>query len=137
MRLMHVRPYQEAFEIFQRVRLGNDPLSLLQDIQHAEILLPQAISGTYGDTELTRLDSEALEKSRLIVPSHPWTTIAGAGLVSSLISAFFETDHNYLIPLIHASSFIHDMRTKADGEAAYCSPTLVNAICALKCVSNL
>jgi hypothetical protein len=69
------------------------------------------------------------------VPARPWTVLAGDGLVSELVSAFFTYDHCSGIPFVDQECFLADMRAEDITQARFCSPFLVNAICALRCVS--
>lgn len=67
-------------------------------------------------------------------PARPWTAVAGDGLVSNLVSHFFELEHRFLTSHIDREVFIDEM-IEADAEKAeFCSPLLVNAICALSSV---
>jgi hypothetical protein len=87
------------------------------------------------DPRLLKLNQEALETVPIKVPARPWTIVAGDGIVSELITEFFANDHLYFFPPIDRMAFLGDMQ-KADIEnARYCSPLLVNAICAHRCVS--
>ena len=133
--LMHKRSHQEAHEIFKRIRSTNDPIAILQSIKDAELLLSRPLPGVYNDPRIQRLDADSIQNSSIKVPARPWTMVAGDGIVSELITNFFENDHGYLVPLIHRGSFLKEMRTRSAREAKYCSPTLVNSICALKCVN--
>ena len=38
--LIHERPYVEATEIFRRIRMNDDPLTVLKLIKEADLLLP-------------------------------------------------------------------------------------------------
>jgi len=77
-------------------------------------------------------------------PAHTWTTVTDdADLVASLCTQFFMWEqpfYNY----INRSAFLEDMCSVgpgSDGDAEtwtreFCSPCLVNAICALGCMSS-
>jgi hypothetical protein len=82
------------------------------------------------------VDREALDLAPIKVHARPWTIVADDGIVSELISGFFEVDHLYYIPAIDRDTFLDDMEKANIREAKYCSPLLVNAICAYRCVSN-
>ncbi|KAK0736760.1 hypothetical protein B0T21DRAFT_288626 [Apiosordaria backusii] len=125
------RPDNEAFEIFQRLRQAKDPLVTLQHIRDADTLLmvPSISCMATFDKERIDIENNALAGSPLRVPSQPWTSIAGDGLVSHLISSLFQWDHPFIIPFIDREVFLRDMRK---GEGPYCSAFLVNAICAFR-----
>lgn len=121
-------------EILNRLRSTNDPIAVLKSVRQADILLPN-LSGTGSQTpRLQKLDTEALQHSTIRVPARPWTIVAGDGIISELVTNFFQNDHGYLVPFIYRDSFIRDMKSQSSKEASYCSSTLLNAMCALKCV---
>jgi hypothetical protein len=132
------RPQQEAQDIFHRIRTSQDPLHVLQSIKDADILLSYSTSIIPGevDPRLKKLDREALDLVPIKVHARPWTVVADDGIVSELISGFFEVDHLYYIPAIDRDTFLDDMKKTNIVEAKLCSPLLVNAICAYRCVSN-
>ncbi|KAJ2975588.1 hypothetical protein NUW58_g8308 [Xylaria curta] len=127
------RPEPEAYNIFQRLRAGDGPIALAHSIRQAELLLPPTTTGGH-DASLTlqQLDSKALEGSPIKIPAQPWTIVAGDGIVSELISAWFKWDNAFLYPFIDRECFIRDMSIGDVKSAQYCSPFLVNAICALR-----
>jgi hypothetical protein len=84
---------------------------------------------------LESLDFSALSISNLKLQAQPWTAVAGDGLVSELISSFFAYDNCFYLPFIDRECFLHDMQAGDTNKADFCSPLLVNAICALRCVS--
>lgn len=133
------RPENEAFEIYRRLRNSDDPFKTLQQFRDAETLLMLPVSNVPGtnDAGMSRLDAEALAKSPIQVPARPWTTVAGNGIVSSLISALFKWDDSLIYAFIDKELFLRDMRRGDPLTAQYCSPLLVNAICALRSVSCL
>ncbi|GAW13360.1 hypothetical protein ANO14919_027440 [Xylariales sp. No.14919] len=127
------RPEPEAYNIFQRLRLVDDPIALAHSIRQAELLLPVGVPEDSDKfTTLRKLELDALEKSPIKIPARPWTTIAGDGIVSELISAWFKWDHSFLYPFIDRECFIREIRAAEPRGAKYCSPFLVNAICALR-----
>lgn len=84
---------------------------------------------------LESLDLDALNASNLKLQAQPWTTVAGDGLVSELLSSFFACDNWFSLPFVDEGSFLNDMQAGDIGKAGFCSPLLVNALCALRCVS--
>jgi hypothetical protein len=85
---------------------------------------------------LESLDSSASSISNLKLCARPWTTLVGNGLVSELVSSFFANDNCFYLPFIDQECFLHDMQAGDIDNADFCSPLLVNAICALRCVSK-
>lgn len=129
----------EANEVFSRLRASGDPLAVLQAVKDSSLLFlnPDLYSHpTSSDPRLERLDLDALRASTFRVTARPWTVVAGDGLVSELISSFFAWDDAFFYPFIHRQAFIDDMRQNNPDTAQYCSPFLVNAICASRCVSR-
>jgi hypothetical protein len=80
-------------------------------------------------------EPKTLANNAIRVHARPWTILAGNDLVSELISAFFTHDHCFRIPFVDEICFLNDMRAGDICKAKFCSPFLVNAICALRCVS--
>jgi hypothetical protein len=82
-------------------------------------------------------DLDALGTSNLKLQAQPWTTVAGDELVSELLSSFFACDNWFYLSFIDQESFLRDMQAGDVGKAGFCSPLLVNAMCALRCVSAI
>ncbi|KHO00658.1 uncharacterized protein MAM_01436 [Metarhizium album ARSEF 1941] len=82
--------------------------------------------------QLERLDRQALEGSIIKVPARPWTMVVGDGLVSELVTNLFNFDGTYLFPALDKDAFIEDMRSGDVKRSTYCTPLLVNAICAVQ-----
>jgi hypothetical protein len=82
------------------------------------------------------LESDILASNAIRVYARPWTTLASNDLVSELISAFFTHDHCSRIPFVDQVCFLNDIQAGDISKANFCSPFLVNAICALRCVSS-
>jgi hypothetical protein len=85
---------------------------------------------------LETLDVAALSKSTFQVHARPWTTLANDGLVSELLSSFFASDGCFYLSFVDQQYFLDDMEAGDIDNAKLCSPLLVNAICALRCVSE-
>ncbi|KAI5459475.1 hypothetical protein BGZ63DRAFT_466108 [Mariannaea sp. PMI_226] len=134
--LLRTRPLDDAAEILNRIRIINDPIAVLQSVRQAEILLPNPLATRSQSPRVQKIDTEAMNSSSIRVPARPWTTLAGDGIISELVTNFFQNDHGYLVPFIHRGSFIRDMKNQSIGESLYCSPTLLNAMCALKCLTS-
>ncbi|ROT35895.1 hypothetical protein SODALDRAFT_53529 [Sodiomyces alkalinus F11] len=132
--LLRDRPVDEAQEIFRRVRTSSEPAQVLHAIRHAEILLPSPSTDEWvGHAQLAKLDRDALTDSAIKVSARPWTSVVGDGLVSELITSFFVWDDTYWFASVDRDAFLEDMATGDVRTAKWCSPFLVNAICALRC----
>lgn len=133
--LLRSRPQNDAYHILNRIRTADDPLMVFYMIQHADLLLNNSIQQPLeSNADLEKLEKEAWNKASIKVPARPWTAIGRDSIVSELVSSFFANDHKYLAPFIYRGVFLKDMRSQAVEEAKYCSPLLVNAMCALKSV---
>lgn len=96
-------------------------------------------------TEQRQSDKASTEQEKVAdtpafsVPSQPWTRVTTDDtLVSHLISTFL-LDLNPYWRHVEEDLFLHDMRSEQRSvldSSLYCSPLLVNAICALSCVSE-
>ncbi|KAI1359785.1 putative C6 transcription factor [Xylaria arbuscula] len=126
------RPEAEAHDIYRRLRLTVDPIALMHSIKQAELLLP--VGERDGDelAMLRQLDANALEESVIKVPAQPWTSVSGDGIVSELISSWFKWDDGFLYPFVDRECFLRDIHSANPQNATYCSPFLVNAICAYR-----
>lgn len=122
----------EVSEILNRLRSNDDITNILNSIR-ANLVFEVAIAGGKSSqerSELRILDAKALANSRIKVPAAPWTLIAGDGIVSELVSMFFTVDQPFLLTFIDKACFLEDMRSQTVENAMFCSPLLVNAICA-------
>jgi hypothetical protein len=126
------RPIDEAFKIFTLIRESNQPLSILQSIRDANLLLHTSHLTTL-QSDTTNLTETSLLKIPIKVPARPWTSVAGDGLVSELISGFFTWD-TFIFGFVDQDAFLQDMRKANPQEAKHCSAFLVNAICAFRSV---
>lgn len=125
-------------ELLTRLRVAEDPIQILSSIQESTLIssCPDSPLGAQQmDPKLERIDLLALRESLLRVEARPWTVVAPDGLVSELISSFFIWDDPFFLPLIDREAFLTGMRSGRPATAKYCSPFLVNAICASRCVS--
>jgi len=85
---------------------------------------------------LENLDVAAMSGSNFQVHARPWTTLAGDGLVSALLSSFFTSDGCFYLSFVDQQYFLDDMNAGDVDMAIFCSPLLVNAICALRCSTS-
>lgn len=138
-KLLVTLPGEESNDILARLRMSNDPMATLASIQDANLLITNPASPIQlqlADARLERQDLLALRESAFRVDAKPWTVVAPDGLVSDMISAFFAWDGAFFTPFIDRDAFLEDMRGKDLKYARYCSPFLVNAICASRYVSQ-
>ncbi|KAG5945456.1 hypothetical protein E4U53_006704 [Claviceps sorghi] len=134
-------PPSDGHDILARLRAADDPVRALRAIQERPIspslsLLspsPSPSPDPVLDPRLERLDLLALRESSIRVDAMPWTAVASDGLVSELISSFFTWDDAFYLPIVDREAFLADMRSGNVANARYCSPFLVNAICASRC----
>ncbi|OHF01745.1 hypothetical protein CORC01_02936 [Colletotrichum orchidophilum] len=132
-RMVCTKSEDEAKEIFRRIRQSGDPLRVLESIRQAEILLPSLpVNDRISDSRLVKLNEKAMENSVLRVPAKPWTTVADDGIVSELITDFFSWDNAGCFPAVEQNLFLEDMRSGDIKRAKWCSPILVNAMCAVR-----
>lgn len=128
-------------EIYRRVRVAVDPLDVVELLKGGDLLLQHSVPERPGESDspaigLESLELSALEQSSIKVHARPWTRIAGDGLVSELISSFFAYDNGFYLSFVDQESFLEDMQAGDVAKADFCSSLLVNAICALRCVSQ-
>lgn len=134
---IHNRTEPDAWEIFKRLRLSKDPLAVLQSVRDADLVMPNpslvAAAGGLSDPRIRKLDDDARDNSPIHVPARPWTAVAGDGLVSELVCGLFAWDA-YPFPFFQPDALLADMRRMDPRAAQYCSPFLINAICAFRAV---
>lgn len=129
-------PETEAFETLRLLGAkGDNPLSALEAAVDAGIFRhPTTVEG-----EVKRIDKEALAESRHKLPAKPWTSVAGDGLVSHLISDYLNRDEQdpfvHCLLLLDTELFLRDMKRGDLANSQFCSPFLVNTICGLRSVS--
>ncbi|KAI1742733.1 hypothetical protein F4680DRAFT_25339 [Xylaria scruposa] len=88
---LSTRQESEALNIFRRLRETNDPIALARSIRQAELLLLPTIGDCDNLTMAQKLELDALVRSPMKIPARPWTTVAGDGVVSELISSWFNS----------------------------------------------
>ncbi|KAK7409390.1 hypothetical protein QQX98_008452 [Neonectria punicea] len=134
-RLLHRLPEAEARQTLAQVRAVDDPVAVLKFARSSTRYLadPSPSSGppvAPVNLRINSLDLKALSESRIRVHARPWTAVAGDGLVSELVSSFFTWDDAFFFSFIDREAFLEDMRRGDLKTAKYCSPFLVNAMCA-------
>ncbi len=124
-------PESEASAIYRKLKLADDPASwTLQDVQDASVLLAAT------NSKVAMIHADAPADSVLKVSAQPWTSVAGDALVSHLVSAFFKWDSPFVCSFIDQELFLRDMQHGSQANNQFCSPLLVNSLCALRSVSR-
>ena len=73
-------------------------------------------------------------RPRISVKAKPWTTITDDDdLVTHLVSLFVDWEA-HCVGIVDCDSFLEGME-KGDLNSPYCSPFVVNSMCAYACVS--
>lgn len=135
---MRTQPESKSDEMYQRIRNSTEPLDVLSlsglhnlPQQHScEDDHKKALLG-----ESTRYDTLEHENS-FEGPVRLWTQVADGDLVSELTSAFFAYDNGSYLTFVDRECFMADLLAGDVSNATFCSPLLVNAICALRCVGD-
>jgi hypothetical protein len=130
-------PEARALGTHQQPRKAVSPMEMIPHKDNDSLIHPNASSSS--DHTLAPvsedLESIAITDSTLKVQAQRWTSVAGNALVSELLSSFFVYDNCFYLSFIDQESFLHDLQTGDTERGDFCSPLLVNAICALRCVS--
>ncbi|KAH7176443.1 hypothetical protein EDB81DRAFT_706866 [Dactylonectria macrodidyma] len=130
-------PDADAQIALLHIRTAETPINVLDILKTITNSNPAAgPSFVYFNKQIDTIDREAWLQSELRVTSRPWTAIAGDGIVSQLISSFFAWDDAFLLPFVDRRAFMTDLMAQKPEEAKYCSPFLVNAICASRCYTS-
>jgi hypothetical protein len=121
----------------QKSREAASATEILSNKDHASLQHPSTSSSSdHALAPVSKdLKSIATTESTLKVQAQPWTSGADSALVSELLSSFFVYDNCFYLSFVDQESFLHDLQTGDTESADFCSPLLVNAICALRCVS--
>jgi hypothetical protein len=138
---MRVKPLPDVAEVIRRIRLGEDPCNVLRLVRDGDLLLQASAlcrKGIEFDKEdaIRKLDAAALQNSSIKVTAKPWTEVGGDGLVSELVSIFFDMEQPFSTACVDRFYFLQDMRSPNPGKAKFCTPALVNAICAMAAVGR-
>ncbi|KAF2752943.1 hypothetical protein EJ05DRAFT_515303 [Pseudovirgaria hyperparasitica] len=129
--LLKTKSEDEAKAILNMIRSHDDPLSVIEKLRQHK--LPFAWSDTPGQ-DSDKADEKVI-KSAIRVPAQPWTSVATDEVVSELITAWFAWEDTTLFSYITLDLFVADMKASDPERATFCSPFLVNAICAAKAIS--
>lgn len=139
---IRTRSEVESMEIYRRVRVAVDPLDVVELLRGGDLLLQHGVPDGSAGSEtpasgLGNLDISAMDNSSIKVRARPWTKLAGDGLVSELVSSFFAYDNGFYLAFVDQECFLDDMQSGDIENSEFCSPLLVHAICALRCVRTL
>jgi hypothetical protein len=133
---IHQDPEARALRTHQQPRKALSPMEMITHKDNDSLRYSNASSSS-GHTLAPiseDLECTAITDSTLKVQAQRWTSVAGNALVSELLSSFFVYDNCFYLSFIDRESFLHDLQTGDTESADFCSPLLVNAICALRCV---
>ncbi|KAI9148645.1 Notoamide biosynthesis transcriptional activator notL' [Paramyrothecium foliicola] len=130
------QPEIDAIGILQRLRTTDNPMAVAESLRLGDSMMQKRVDSVPKNEceELRLIDQEALAGSPIKVPALPWTSIAGDGIVSELISSFITFEHTFLFSFVDRDAFLEDMRHNPPQNTQYCSSLLVNAICSLRSV---
>lgn len=133
---MRIKPLPDVAEVIRRIRAGEDPCRVLRLVRDGDLLLQASALGRQElefdkDDAIKKLDEAAMQKSHIKVAAKPWTAVGGDGLVSELVTIFFDTEQPFSTVYVDRFCFLEDMKTGKPEKARFCSPALVNSICAL------
>ncbi|KAF2752549.1 hypothetical protein EJ05DRAFT_481196, partial [Pseudovirgaria hyperparasitica] len=126
--LLKTKSEDEAKAILNMIRSHDDPVSVIEKLRQHK--LPLAWSDTPSQ-DSDKADEKVI-KSATQVPAQPWTSVATDEVVSELITAWFAWEDTTLFSYITLDLFVADMKASDPERATFCSPFLVNAICAAK-----
>ena len=133
---IRTRQPDDVAEIVKRIRNSSDVLEVLRFVQDGVLTLQLRLQRELPDPRMIRIEADSLQETGLRLPARPWTTVAGDGIVSDVVSRFFDIDQPFYCGMVDHSAFVSDMRASDTSATRYCSPVLVNAICALGAVSD-
>ncbi|KAG5957392.1 hypothetical protein E4U58_006110 [Claviceps cyperi] len=130
----HIRaaPEGQSFSVFQKIRASRNsrPLDVLESLDETYQERNEFFT-SYGHSNGE--NNEADSNQDIEVRAAPWTTVAGDGVVSELITQYFTFDYLYVFPPINRTIFIREMASPSVHPGLCCSQLLVNAICAQQC----
>lgn len=128
---------RDAYDLLRLIRSSRDPGSVIEQLEGRTANINRTLPRPFSTEALRSFDASALRDATVKVPARPWTTVAGDGIVSHLISQFFDLEHPTIMHHIDHETFIHEMTNADASTAEYCTPLLVNAICAQGTVRGL
>ncbi|KAF3042574.1 hypothetical protein E8E11_000492 [Didymella keratinophila] len=119
----------EAYSTFLQLRSKSD-LSVLNVAQHLTVQVPDDISEPGAESSM---DFSMWTTGKEVTPTKakPWTTVAEDELVAELIASWFMWDDAQVCPCIDREALLGPAGAAG---AQYCSPFLINVMCAARCV---
>ncbi|KJZ70621.1 hypothetical protein HIM_09976 [Hirsutella minnesotensis 3608] len=129
-KVLRTRPEDEAYSFLRRLRATDELAAIIPITNDAGASPIDSTSPTFTDSPATETTQQYREGRLILVPSKPWTAVGNDGLVSELITEYFNFDNCSLMPLGDQDVFVEEMRNGDKSTAQWCSPLLVNAICA-------
>lgn len=133
---LRTRPEAEVTQILHRIQSAPDAFEVLRFIQQGSLLLQLGTRSQDADPRMRVIDADALANSRIKVHTAPWTTVAGDGIVSHLLTLAFDREQPFILPFLDEKTVLADMALDDVANAKFCSPLLVNAMCAFAAVST-
>lgn len=131
---LRTRPEADALQILRQIRNAPDAFEALRFIQQGSLLLQLGTNPERLDTKMRLVDADALLNSRIKVHAAPWTSVAGDGIVSHLLTQLFHREQPFILPFLDEECILADMASGDIVNAKFCSPLLVNAMCAFGAV---
>lgn len=128
---------REALDLLRLIRSSHDLASVIEQLERPTANRNRTLPRPLPNEALRSLDARALRDAIVKVPARPWTIVAGDGIVSHLISQFFDLEHPTIMHHIDRETLIQEMTNADASTAEFCTPLLVNAICAQGTVSCL
>lgn len=139
---LRFKPLPDVAEVLRRIRSGENPCNVLRLVRDGDLLLQATAlcrKGIEFDQEdaIRKLDEAAFKNAHIKVTAKPWSEVGGDGLVSELVSIFFDVEQPFSTAYVDRFCFLEDMKSGTPDKARFCSPALVNSICALSAVRDL
>jgi hypothetical protein len=133
------RPLVEVAEVIRRIRSNTDPCKVLSLVRDGDLLLQASAIGRKGieapvDDIVQKLDEAAYQQSPIKVSGKQWTDVAGNGVVSELVSIFFDMEQPFATTYVDKHCVLEDMASDPASNVKFCSPALLNSICAIGAV---
>lgn len=139
---LRTRPIDQVAEVISRIRSNTDPCKVIRLMRDGDLLLQvsaMANKALEADVEgaVKRIDAMTYQQNPLKLTAKPWTDVGGDGLVSELVSIFFDIEQPFATTYVDKHRFLEEMRAGDIKNAKFCSPALVSVICAIGAVSGL
>lgn len=104
-------------------------------VKVGDLLLHPNMSGNNDSLESHDAGARYISDIEMSISSS-WTSIVNNDMVQTLLSAFFETDQQFLTSFIDRDMFLKDLQVEPSQpqNGWFCSILLINAICAITVV---